>query len=74
MFIQANIVRYNEETLMKMHKSTHANREPEPQSSKETVSNNTQDSGVRFSLQSPKDLEMPMPPLALAPLQKKDIR
>lgn len=76
-FFQANIVRYNEETLMKMHQSsTHAypEPEPEPQSSKETFSSKMQESGGPFSLLSSKDLEMPMPPVALAPIQQQDIR
>lgn len=76
---QSNILRYNEETLMKMHHSTHSHPESSRSQlsnfSEETPSGKMQESGRPFSLTSPsKDLELPMPPLALAPLQQQDIR
>lgn len=71
-FFQANIMRYNEETLMKM--STSSNTPTRPQDSEETSSSTGQKSGAPYSIFSSKDLEMPMPPLALAPLQQQGIR
>lgn len=71
-FFQANIMRYNEETLMKMN--TSSNTPIRPQDSEETSSSTGQESGRPYSLFSSKDLEMPMPPLSLAPLQQQGIR
>ncbi|XWS69092.1 hypothetical protein CRYUN_Cryun04dG0149600 [Craigia yunnanensis] len=77
---KANIVHYNEETLKKMHNSTHSR--PESQRSQlsddfsgDRLTNRLETSGVLLSLSTTdKDLEMPMPPLALAPLQEHGIR
>ncbi|KAL8157019.1 hypothetical protein AgCh_001936 [Apium graveolens] len=69
---KANIMRYNEETLMKMNTSN--NTPTRPQHSKETSSSRGQESGGPHYIFSSKDLEMPMPPLALAPLQQQGIR
>ena len=77
---QANIVQYNEDTLRRVHDSTnnhqeslksfqsdHHLREPE-----ESV---TQKMDSLLPLGSEKkDVEIPMPPLLLAPLQKHNIR
>ncbi|XP_057948785.1 chloroplast sensor kinase, chloroplastic [Malania oleifera] len=76
---KANIVRYNEETLKKMHNSFHAF----PESSRSQLSNNfskgtsgddMEKYGPRSLTSAAKDLEMPMPPLALAPLHQGSIR
>lgn len=66
---QANIMRYSEETLKKMPKSTHPGRE----SVRSQLSSNLSEKLESLSLKS-KDLEMPMPPLALAPLHQEGIR
>lgn len=72
---KANIMRYNKETLKKI---------PHPESVRSQLSNKIPDedcsSGLQksreqhSSLPAVKDLEMPMPPLALAPLQGHVIR
>ncbi|KAF8015661.1 hypothetical protein BT93_H1246 [Corymbia citriodora subsp. variegata] len=73
-FTKANIMRYNEETLKKMHNSTNAH----PGSGRSQLTDNIQSEfseGDRFSQNSAvKDLELPMPPLALAPIQQHGIR
>lgn len=69
---KANIMRYNEETLMKMN--TSSNTHTRPQDSEETSSSTGQESTGPYSIFSSKDLEMPMPPLALAPLKQQGIR
>ncbi|KAK3416720.1 hypothetical protein EUGRSUZ_H02486 [Eucalyptus grandis] len=73
-FTKANIMRYNEETLKKVHNSTYAH----PGSGRSQLTDNIQSEfskGDRFSQNSAvKDLELPMPPLALAPLQQHGIR
>ncbi|KAK8529375.1 hypothetical protein V6N12_060157 [Hibiscus sabdariffa] len=77
---KANIMRYNEESLKKMHNSTHS--QPESLTSqlpddfsRDSSSNRSETSGLLPSLSTTgKDLEMPMPPLALAPLQEHGIR
>ncbi|XP_075096620.1 chloroplast sensor kinase, chloroplastic isoform X2 [Nicotiana tabacum] len=66
---KANIMRYSEETLKKMPKSTHPGRE----SVRSQLSSNLSEKLESLSLKS-KDLEMPMPPLALAPLHQEGIR
>ncbi|KAK2983318.1 hypothetical protein RJ640_016056 [Escallonia rubra] len=72
---KANIVRYNEETLMKMDHLTHAHPESlkvqlPDNFSKDTSISKMQASGAPHCPTSTyKDLQMPMPPLALAPLQ-----
>ncbi|KAK6252461.1 hypothetical protein QUC31_014181 [Theobroma cacao] len=77
---KANIVRYNEETLKKMHKSTHSHPESlrsqlSDDFSRDSSTNMLENSGVLLSLSTTdKDLEMPMPPLALVPLQEHGIR
>lgn len=73
-------MRYNEETFKKLHDSTC----PHPESARPQLSENfsrhssgskMQDSGEPLSLaSSAMDLEMPMPPLSLAPLQQDGIR
>ncbi|KAF5746550.1 ATP binding protein putative isoform 1 [Tripterygium wilfordii] len=75
-----NILHYNEDTLTKMRDSTHA--QPDSLSSQSSdnfsmnsFSNKLQSSGKPLSLNAAtKDLEMPMPPLALAPLKQNGIR
>lgn len=77
---KANIVRYNEETLKKMNNSAYSH----PESIRSQLSNNfsrensgnmLQNSCKPISLDThAKDLEMPMPPLALAPLKQNGIR
>ncbi|XP_030545107.1 chloroplast sensor kinase, chloroplastic [Rhodamnia argentea] len=71
---KANILRYNEETLKKMHNSTYAR----PDSGRSQLTDNIQcefSKADRFSQNSAlKDLELPMPPLALAPLGQHGIR
>ncbi|KAE8716570.1 Chloroplast sensor kinase [Hibiscus syriacus] len=77
---KANIMRYNEESLKKMRNSTHSR--PEPLRSQllhdfsgDSSSNKSETSGLLLSLSTTgKDLEMPMPPLALAPLRENGIR
>ena len=61
-------MRYNEETLMKMN--TSSNTPTRPQDSETTSGSTGKESrGTYFNFSS-KDLEMPMPPLALAPVQQ----
>lgn len=77
---KANILRYNEESLKKMHDSTHSH----PESLRSQLSddffrdrsnNRLETSGVLLSLSTTdKDIEMPMPPEALAPRQEHGIR
>ncbi|OVA20588.1 Histidine kinase-like ATPase [Macleaya cordata] len=77
---KANIVRYNEETLKKMHNST----DVYPKSARSQLSDdfasgchadNSKRLGPALPLSSAaKDLEMPMPPLALAAVQHYNIR
>lgn len=69
---KANIMRYNEETLMKMN--TSSNTPARPQDPEETSKSTRQESRGPSSIFSSKDLEMSMPPLALAPLQQQGIR
>ncbi|XVE74945.1 hypothetical protein DITRI_Ditri12bG0059400 [Diplodiscus trichospermus] len=75
---KANIVRYNEETLKKMHNSAHSR----PESLRSQLSDDLSGDGLTNRLETSggllrttdEDIEMPMPPLALAPLQKHEIR
>lgn len=75
---KANIMRFNEESLKKMDGSNYA--QPEPRMLPNDMSSQTSaDKGRSFDRQpslslAVKDLEMPMPPLALAPLQENGIR
>ncbi|OMO60250.1 hypothetical protein CCACVL1_24292 [Corchorus capsularis] len=73
---KANIVRHNEETLKKMHNSSHSRPESlRSQLSDDFSSNRLENSGVLLSLSTTdKDLELPMPPLTLAPVHKHEIR
>ncbi|XP_010248672.1 PREDICTED: chloroplast sensor kinase, chloroplastic [Nelumbo nucifera] len=74
---KANIVHYNEETLKKIRSSTHAEsmRSQFSNNIEETHGVNAQELGSTLPLNSAaKDLEMPMPPLALAALQQHNIR
>ncbi|XP_042503133.1 chloroplast sensor kinase, chloroplastic [Macadamia integrifolia] len=76
---KANIVRYNEETLRKIHNSMDAHPESVrsrlPESNGENHGDSVKKSGPTLTLSaSGKDLEMPMPPLALAALQQHNIR
>ncbi|KAE8023544.1 hypothetical protein FH972_009225 [Carpinus fangiana] len=71
---KANIVHYNEETLKKVHHSTSTHESVRSQLpdnfSRDGSRNKMQNSGKPLSLNAvAKDLEMPLPPLALAPLQ-----
>ncbi|KAK3005253.1 hypothetical protein RJ639_017019, partial [Escallonia herrerae] len=74
---KANIVRYNEETLMKMDHFTHAHPEsskvqlPDNFSRDTSISKMQASEGPHSPTSTYKDLEMPMPPLALAPLQQR---
>ncbi|XVF43895.1 hypothetical protein PTKIN_Ptkin02bG0077700 [Pterospermum kingtungense] len=76
---KANIVRYNEETLKKMHGSSHSCPESlrsqlSDDFSGDRLTNRLESSGVLLSLSTTdKDSEMPMPPLAFAPLQEHGI-
>uniref|UniRef100_A0A7N0VGE8 Chloroplast sensor kinase n=1 Tax=Kalanchoe fedtschenkoi TaxID=63787 RepID=A0A7N0VGE8_KALFE len=74
---KSNIVRYNEETLKKIHGSSYGN----PHTSRSQLSDDSAKDPSRprtlsfnqsLSLSSAKDLEMPMPPLALAPLKQQE--
>ncbi|CAM8876779.1 unnamed protein product [Rhodiola kirilowii] len=75
---KSNIIRYNEETFKKIHGSSYKS----PESSRSQLSDDSvkdpSDQRTRnigtLSLSSAKDLEMPMPPLALAPLQQQGVR
>nr|XP_010912958.3 chloroplast sensor kinase, chloroplastic isoform X1 [Elaeis guineensis] len=76
---KANIVQYNEKTLKKMHDSPSSH----PESSRSLLSNydsresgncSTQNVDSLLPPGSEKDIEMPMPPLWLAPLQQHNIR
>ncbi|XP_010556211.1 PREDICTED: chloroplast sensor kinase, chloroplastic isoform X2 [Tarenaya hassleriana] len=70
---KTNIVRYNDEALRKMNKA----REPKRSELSNTFKNeeNPVEKSARLSLGSGSDdSEMPMPPLALAPLQAHRIR
>lgn len=65
---------YNEETLKKVHGSTYTHESVRSQLpdnfSSDGSRNKKQTSGKPLSLNAvAKDLEMPLPPLALAPLQ-----
>ncbi|CAL5396059.1 unnamed protein product [Camellia sinensis] len=69
---KASIIRYNEETLKKMHHSSYVHPEPVPSQLSTNISTD-RDGPFSFTSTS-KDLEIPMPPLALAPLQQEGIR
>ncbi|XP_043726082.1 chloroplast sensor kinase, chloroplastic [Telopea speciosissima] len=76
---KANVVRYNEETLRRIHNSTYPRPESVrsrlPESNGENHGDSEQKSGPTLPRSaSGKDLEMPMPPLALAALQQHNIR
>ncbi|KAG7980055.1 hypothetical protein I3843_05G161500 [Carya illinoinensis] len=71
---KAHIVHYNDETLKKVHNSTYAHESVRSQLpnnlSSDGSKNKVQKSHEPLSLNAvAKDLEMPLPPLALAPLQ-----
>lgn len=77
---QANILRYNEENLKKMPDSAHIHPElvrsqlPD-KFSRDSSSNKLQNSDdPRSQNTEAKDLEMPMPPMTLAPLRQHGIR
>lgn len=73
-------MRYNEESLKKIHDSSYGHPDSKmSQLSNDFLSNSyssqLENSGVQLSLgTTAKDLEMPMPPLALAPLRQDGIR
>ncbi|CAA3030554.1 chloroplast sensor kinase, chloroplastic isoform X2 [Olea europaea var. sylvestris] len=77
---KANIMRYNSEKLKKMHQSTgplqdSMNSQLSNNSSAEISIHAMQESGRHFSISSPsRDLEFPMPPLALSPSCQQGIR
>jgi hypothetical protein len=74
---QTNIVRYNEENLVKIDESMHESLRNQLSNvlSKDTSITTGHEYGGPFSLSSKsRDLEMPMPPLTLAPLLSQDIR
>ncbi|KAM3754036.1 hypothetical protein ACB098_03G137800 [Castanea mollissima] len=71
---KANIVHYNEETLKNMHNSTDAHESERSQLpnnfSRDGSRNEMHKSGEQLCLNAgARDLEMPLPPLALAPLR-----
>lgn len=74
---KANIVHYNEGTLKKIYKSSN----PLSESVKNQLdnfpidaSNARMQGGLVFSNNTVKDVEMPMPPAVLAPVQRQGIR
>ncbi|XP_031741643.1 chloroplast sensor kinase, chloroplastic isoform X2 [Cucumis sativus] len=74
---KANIVHYNEETLKKMYKSSN----PLSESVKNQLDNFPTDAsnprmkgGLVSSNNTVRDMEMPMPPTILAPIQRQGIR
>ncbi|KAK1258536.1 hypothetical protein QJS04_geneDACA014837 [Acorus gramineus] len=76
-FTKSNIVRFNEETLKKLNTSTYGH----PESMRSQLSGSlSNDKSMISSERVPpldhviKDMEMPMPPLALAPLQQHKVR
>ncbi|XP_052205061.1 chloroplast sensor kinase, chloroplastic isoform X4 [Diospyros lotus] len=69
---EANIVQYNEDTLQKMQHSSYAH--PGSTRSQLSTSITGQEDGSSSCTSTLKDLEIPMPPLALAPLQQQGIR
>ncbi|MBA0798717.1 hypothetical protein Gohar_009280 [Gossypium harknessii] len=77
---KANIMRYSEGSLKKMRNSTRSHPESlrsqlSDDFSRDRSGNRSETSGLLLSLSTTdKDLEMPMPPLALAPLQEHGIR
>ncbi|KAK9074643.1 hypothetical protein SSX86_007241 [Deinandra increscens subsp. villosa] len=74
---KTNIVRCNEENLTKMDESTHESVRSQLSSffSNDTYTPMGHEYGGPFSLSSKSgDLEMPMPPMALAPLLSENIR
>ncbi|XP_015581406.1 chloroplast sensor kinase, chloroplastic [Ricinus communis] len=78
---KANIMRYNEEALQRIHNSNYHHHESLGSHLSDNIprdaddSNNLHNSGKPHSLNVPlDDLEMPMPPMALAPLQQYGIR
>ncbi|XP_024960906.1 chloroplast sensor kinase, chloroplastic [Cynara cardunculus var. scolymus] len=74
---KANIVRYNEENLMKIDESTHESVRSQLSNvfTKDTSIAKAREYGGPFSLSSKSnDLEMPMPPLVLAPSSNQNIR
>ncbi|KAE9454652.1 hypothetical protein C3L33_13439, partial [Rhododendron williamsianum] len=66
---KTNIVRYNEETWNKVHRSSYVH--PESVRSQTSTRISLESDGLSSSSN---DLEMPMPPLALAPLQQEGVR
>ncbi|KAK8480584.1 hypothetical protein V6N13_108066 [Hibiscus sabdariffa] len=74
---KVNIMRYNEESLKKMRNSRPESLRSQLSDdfSRDSSSNKSETSGLLLSLSTTdKDLEMPMPPLALAPLRENGIR
>ncbi|KAJ6802407.1 putative chloroplast sensor kinase, chloroplastic isoform X1 [Iris pallida] len=77
---KANIVQYNEDTLRRMHDSVNNNSESlrslpfdYATTERENYNARTKDSLPPLGSER-KDMEMPMPPLLLAPVQQHDIR
>lgn len=76
---QANIMKFNEESLRKMDDSSYTHPDLKtfklPDTSTDTSADGKSDFDQQRSLSlTVKDLEMPMPPLALAPLREDSIR
>ncbi|KAJ0638156.1 hypothetical protein HanOQP8_Chr17g0682091 [Helianthus annuus] len=74
---KTNIIRYNEENLVKIDESTHESMRSQLSNffSNDTSTPAGREYGGPFSLSSKSgDLEMPMPPMALAPLLNQNIR
>lgn len=72
-------MRYNEETLKKIHNEAYAHPESMRSQLPEDFLNDSSDKlrtpgKPRFLNPASKDMEMPMPPLALSPLQQHGIR
>ena len=72
--LQANIVRYNEEAIKRMNGSTHILAESARSQlldsfPRDGSANKMNKSNESLSLAAAHDVEMPLPPLALAPLQ-----
>ncbi|MFS8020524.1 putative histidine kinase/HSP90-like ATPase superfamily [Helianthus anomalus] len=74
---KTNIIRYNEENLVKIDESTHESMRSQLSNffSNDTSTPTGREYGGPFSLSSKSgDSEMPMPPMALAPLLNQNIR
>ncbi|KAK4763938.1 hypothetical protein SAY87_013376 [Trapa incisa] len=71
---KSNIMRYNEESLRKMNGSTYGHQGSATSHLLNNLSEETSQIPRVSSISAVKDLELPMPPLALAPLRHHGIR